>query len=389
MRKSFNLGIVAGEESGDLLGADLVASLKMIAPQLNIRLFGVGGAHLQQHGLLPLFNMSEISLMGLGEVLCKLPKLLYYINKLARYLSRQQLDCVLIIDSPDFTHRVAKKIKKLCPDLPIVQYIAPSVWAWREHRAQAMKDFIDHLLVVLPFEASYIRQLNGPACTYVGHKLCSNAVIKRVASDRLVQQQLDSKLSPALLLLPGSRRSEIKRLMPLFGAIADNLCNEELKLRITIVTLPHLKAFVSDLASAWRFRPIIVAEDKEKWEAIVTADIALSASGTVLLELALCGIPTISVYKMDMLAKIFIKPRIKIWSAALPNIITGKPILPEFYNEYARADTLTRHIVYLLGNQHARLAQLSGFEEMRIAMHTSEPSGTLAARAILKLCNNI
>ncbi|MDN5248744.1 lipid-A-disaccharide synthase [Bartonella sp. TP] len=386
MRKVFNLAIIAGEESGDLLGADLVACLKKIAPHLELRLIGIGGEHLAKQGLQSFFPISEISLMGIGEVLVKLPKLLYYINRLTKYLLKQELDCLLIIDSPDFTHRVAKKIKRILPTLPIIQYIAPSVWAWRAKRAQKMRFFIDHLLVILPFEVECMKKLNGPDSTYVGHKLLYSEDIKKVLISRGAREHYDVLSFPTLLLLPGSRRFEIKRLMPLFGKMIDNLLTQVPLLQIKIVTLPRLYEEISKLAKNWQVKPIIEYTEAEKWKTLAQADIALAASGTALLELALCDVPSISVYKMDLVAKVIIKPQIKIWSAALPNIIAGKPIIPEFYNDYARAENLAHQVQYLLENKYARKAQLASFADMRTIMQTPEPAGVSGAKALLKIC---
>lgn len=386
MHKIFNLGVIAGEESGDLLGADLVACLKKIAPHLEVRLFGVGGRHLAAHGLRSFFSISEISLMGIGEVLFKIPKLLYYINHLTTYLIKQELDCLLIIDSPDFTHRVAKKVKKICPGLPIIQYIAPSVWAWREQRAQKMRKFIDHLLVILPFEVECMKKLNGPDSTYVGHKLLYSEDIKKILTKKGLNDNYSVSSFPTLLLMPGSRRFEIKRLMPLFGEVVAKLLTQIPQLKPKIITLPRLYEEIYSLAKKWQVKPIIESTEVEKWDSIAQADVALAASGTALLELALCDVPSISVYKMDLIAKLVIKPQIKIWSAALPNIIAGKPIIPEFYNEYARADNLAYQVRYLLENNYARKAQLTSFAEMRTIMQTPESAGMCGAKIILKLC---
>src|SRR6478735_8196998 len=181
MGKSLTIGVIAGEVSGDLLGGDLIAALKA-AHDGPVTLVGVGGDALESQGLVSLFDFSELSIMGLTQVLARLPNLIRRINQTAAAIIAAKPDVLIIIDSPDFTHRVAKKVRAALPDLPIVNYVCPSVWAWKEYRAKAMLPYVDHVLAVLPFEPEFMARLGGPPTTYVGHRLATD---KNVIATRL------------------------------------------------------------------------------------------------------------------------------------------------------------------------------------------------------------
>ena len=228
MSKKLKIGIISGEASGDQLGAELIKHLKDIYGYVEI--VGVGGDKLEAQGLKSFFPMSDISLMGITQVLCSLPKLFSHISNLSNYFLAQKIDALIIIDSPDFTHRVAKRIKKADSTIPIIQYVAPSVWAWREDRAYKMAGYVDHVLLVLPFEESYMKKLGGPKSTYVGHQLVQDVNIDKIFKERVKK---DKKENKSLLLLPGSRRSEISRLLPEFLVAANSLCKKIEDFRVT------------------------------------------------------------------------------------------------------------------------------------------------------------
>ncbi|RCL00805.1 MAG: lipid-A-disaccharide synthase [Candidatus Tokpelaia sp. JSC188] len=381
MKSRLKIAIIAGEESGDQLGADLISALRCKTGR-NIDLIGVGGVHLANNHLKSFFDLNEITLMGLGDVLKRLPRLIFLVRKISAFIVREKPDCLIIIDSPDFTHRVARRVRQLDPNIPIIKYIAPSVWAWRSKRAKAMRAFIDHVLVILPFEVVVMRKLQGPPATYVGHRLLSyppllNIRLKRIKKlNNIIQRQ-------TLLLLPGSRYFEIVRLAPVFGAVIKELVEKFPKLIVILPTLPKIEIKLRKLITEWPIKPLVVVGEDKKWAAFAKADVALAASGTVSLELALCGIPMVLAYKADWLSKIFIIPKIKTWSAALPNIIADEPIVPEYFNEFVCPGALARQIERYLIQGPARTAQLEGFKNIADIMHTDKPSGELAAEAIL------
>lgn len=380
MTARLKIAVIAGEESGDLLGADLIAALRRKTGK-NMELVGVGGNHLEGQGLKSLFDPDEIALMGLGAVLKKLPRLICLIGKTARFIAREKPDCLIVIDSPDFTHRVARKVRKIAPDIPIVKYIAPSVWAWRPERAKAMRDFIDHVLVVLPFEVDVMKKLQGPPATYVGHRLLSYPPLLAVRKQRGKRKKHDGH-KPVVVILPGSRRFEIRRLMPVFGETVAELHRFVPEFEIILPTLPKIEAELRMLAQGWPVAPQIVVGEEAKWQALTQGDVALAASGTVSLELALLEIPTVLSYKADWFSKMFIMPKITVWSAALPNIIADEPIVPEYFNEFVRGGMLARQLARHISDSAAREAQLDGFKRVAELMQTDKPSGELAADAV-------
>lgn len=383
--RDWKIAIIAGEESGDLLGADLIVALKRKITG-SVRLVGVGGSHLAHEGLHSFFDPDDIALMGLGAVLKKLPRLIRHIQNISRYIVSEKPDCLIVIDSPDFTHRVAKKIRSLDPSIPIIKYIAPSVWAWRPERAKAMRDFVDHVLVVLPFEVDVMRALEGPPATYVGHRLLSYPPLMHVRSVR-AENAASRVDSPTLLILPGSRGVEIRGLMPLFGKAVALLKERMPNLQIILPTLPRIESEVREHAALWPVQPEITVGEDEKWVAFTKADAALAASGTVSLELALAGIPMILSYKADWFSKKYIMPKITVWSAALPNIIADEPVVPEYFNEWIRPDMLAHQIAYLLPKGAPQDAQLQGFAKVFSTMKTAVPSGELAANVVLEMLN--
>ena len=382
------IAIIAGEESGDLLGADLIAALKDITGR-PVELVGVGGRHLRQHGLEPLFDGSDIALMGLSAVLRDLPRLVRRIRQTADAVASARPDCLITIDSPDFSLRVAKKLRAAAPSIPIVHYVCPSVWAWRPGRAPAMRPYVDRVLCVLPFEPAALERLNGPQGIYVGHRLTTH---QGVLGARAAQQGRapDPTNHPAgeprsLLVLPGSRRSEVRQLLAPFGETVRALAERGHSFRVTLPTVPHVAPLIADAVADWPVQPKIVQEEAEKWAAFGKADAALAASGTVSLELALSGVPLISCYRPDRLAMALMHRFITSWSASLPNLIADWPVVPEFYNEFVRPAYLARLIEQLWNDTTARAAQLDGFRQIAERMTTERPSGELAATAILDL----
>lgn len=380
--KKFKIAIICGEESGDQLGADLINALRK-EQGYTVDLIGVGGQHLENLGLKSYFPMEDIALMGIGAILKKLPLLLKHIKDIVKFFATQKPDCLLIIDSQEFTHRVAQKLKKICPNIPIIQYVAPSVWAWREERAQKMTAYIDHVFLIFPFELEVMKRLNGPESTYLGHRLMSYPLLLQAKSQRKDEKSFSE--NKTLLLLPGSRRFEIDNLLPIFLEALEHLKKANPNLQVILPTLPRLKEKVKGMCKDCAYEIKIVDSEEAKWDSFAVADAALAASGTVSLELALCHIPMILAYKADFFSRIFIQKRIKIWSAALPNIITDKPIVPEFFNEFVRPVMLAKQVNYLLHNKDAINAQHNGFLDLETKMKTEAAAGTVGAKKIIEV----
>ncbi|GAA5099364.1 lipid-A-disaccharide synthase [Bartonella acomydis] len=383
------IAVIAGEESGDFLGADLISCLAKQTGS-NIHLIGVGGRNLKALGLKSFFDSQDIALIGLGAVLKKLPLLLRHIHNISKFIAQEQPDCLIMIDSPDFSHRVAKRVRTLVPSIPIIKYVAPTVWAWRPERARTMRKFVDHILAIFPFEEKIMQDLRGPATTYVGHPLLTYPPLLTVQAKK--KQQAEKKKlsgkqisSPTLVLLPGSRNSELRSLMPPFQEAVEILTQRIPHLHIILPTLPRLVNDIRNFVQNWKSKVEIVVGEDAKWHAFAQADVALAAHGTISLELALAKIPMILCYKLDLFSKFFIFPKIMLWSAALPNIISDRPIMPEYLNELIRPGMLARQLEQLLYNPLLRQAQLDSFEVVEQKMKTGVPSGIVGAQVIMNL----
>jgi lipid-A-disaccharide synthase len=379
------LAVIAGEVSGDLLGADLVKSLRPLVKG-DLSLIGVGGEGLEAEGLNSLFDYSELSIMGISQVLARLPKLILRIRQTARAIVAAKPDILVIIDSPDFTHRVARIVRKSLPDLPIVNYVCPSVWAWKPERAVNMRPYVDHVLAVLPFEPEVMQRLGGPPTTYVGHRLATDANVLSVRARQIEKGTGSSPGSVTCLLLPGSRGSEISRLLPAFGEAADELRSRHPDMRFLLPTVPRQENLVRQITASWPVQPEITVGAIAKWKAFAEADAAIAASGTVILELALAGIPVVSTYKADWIIRLMHK-RIKIWTAAIPNLVADYAIVPEYLNEAIRAGALSRWVERLTGNTPERQAMLAGYGTVWQRMTTEKPPGETAARVVLEVLN--
>jgi lipid-A-disaccharide synthase len=380
--RPLKIAIIAGEESGDLLGADIVRALQRLNGR-EIRLVGTGGRHLQELGLSPLFDAGEIALMGVSAILRDLPRLLRRIGQSARAIVAERPDCLITIDSPDFTLRVAKKVRAQAPSIPIVHYVCPSVWAWRPGRAPAMRPHVDHILCLLPFEAGELQRLGGPPGTYVGHRLTQDEGVKLARSMQDAPRDLSDGREKTLLLLPGSRKGEVRSLIDVFGETVSVLRSRGHRLRLLLPTVPHVAGVVETAVSGWAGKPEIILDQARKWQAFGEADAALIASGTVSLELALAGVPSVSGYRLDSVARL-IQRLVTVWSALLPNLIADRPVVPEFYNQYVRPENLARHIEALWADTELRAWQKDGFAEVRRRMETDRPSGEIAAEVVMR-----
>ncbi|MGX8014099.1 lipid-A-disaccharide synthase [Mesorhizobium sp. ORM8.1] len=380
--KPLKIAIVAGEESGDLLGADIVRALERSSGR-KVQLVGIGGRHLRQLGLTPLFEGSEIALMGFSAVLRDLPRLMRRIRQTAATIAAERPDCLITIDSPDFSLRVAKKVRAANSAIPIVHYVCPSVWAWRPGRAAAMKPYVDHILCILPFEVKALARLGGPPGTYVGHRLTQDPGVLAAAKTQSLPRDLAEDRVKTLLVLPGSRRGEVRRLLEPFGKTVSVLHQRGHRLRVLLPTVPHVADLVRASVATWDEKPEIITEPERKWQAFGKADAALIASGTVSLELALAGVPMISSYKLDPIARQILHKLVTAWSALLPNLISDRAVVPEFYDQYVRPENLARQLEALFADTGMRAWQKAGFADIARRMATQRPSGEIAAEVVM------
>lgn len=383
MVKTLKVGVIAGEVSGDLLGGDLIAALKA-AHDGPVELVGVGGEALEAQGLNSLFDFSELSIMGLTQVIARLPNLIKRINQTVTAIVAAKPDVLIIIDSPDFTHRVARKVRAALPDLPIVDYVCPSVWAWKEYRAKAMLGYVDHVLAVLPFEPDAMKRLGGPETTFVGHRLTADPSLLKVRGIRAGRPVKEPGEEKTIMLLPGSRSAEIKALLPIFGEAAREFVARNGPTRFVLPTVPRQEKLVREIAAGFEVKLEITADADGKWAAFAEADASLAASGTVILELGLAGIPVVSAYKADWLITMLAK-RIKTWSGALPNLIADYVIVPEYINEMVRPASLCRWAERLSSDTMQRRAMIEGFDLTWERLQVPVPPGEAAAGIVLQV----
>ena len=352
-------------------------SLKARLGSERLRFGGVGGHAMAQEGLSSLFPLEEIAVMGISAVIARLPTILRRIRLTVDALVEAKPDMLVIIDSPDFTHRVAKAVRQRAPEIAIVDYVSPSVWAWRPGRAPKMRTYVDHLLALLPFEPEAHRRLGGPPTTYVGHPLIERLEEIRPAPG---ERGSDPDRPLKLLVLPGSRRSEVSRLMEPFGeALALLKERSPRAFEVTIPAVPHVAQEIRDRAKAWSVRPRIVEGEAAKWAAFRGAHAALAASGTVTLELALSGIPMVVAYKVSKLEE-QLKYLIKVPSIVLANLILDETVIPERVQWDCTPEKLAEALLPLLRDTPERRRQLEAFARLDGLMGIGEesPSGRAA-----------
>jgi lipid-A-disaccharide synthase len=378
---TLHISIVVGEHSGDQLGFKLMRELK--AMHNDIVFSGVGGPLMQEEGLKSLFPLSDIAVMGLVPVLKKLPMLIRKVYQTVKFIVDTKPDVLVIIDSPDFTHAVAKRVRRKLPDLPIVDYVSPSVWAWRPERAHKMRAYVNHVLALLPFEPDAHLRLNGPACTYVGHPLIERLDELRPNNAEAVRRNAQP---PILLVMPGSRRSTLKKLMPVYRDTLARIVDSFGPVDAVIPAVTHLVGAIEAQIADWPVRPRVVQGEAGKYAAFRQARAALVCSGTATLELALAQVPMVVAYRVTDMEARLLRPFISAPSAVLPNLVMGRNVIPEFIHWTATADHLAPAVVNILADGPARQFQLDALAELDGVMTLSEgdtPSRR-AARIVLK-----
>jgi lipid-A-disaccharide synthase len=360
-RRPLRIFLVAGELSGDQLGAHLMDALRReLGP--GVQFAGVGGPAMTGRGLTSLFPFSEIALFGVLSVLRRLPNILKRIGETARAAIDWRPDALVLIDSPDFTHRVGKRVRRVLPALPILDYVSPQVWAWKSGRARTMRAYVDRILAVLPFEPEALRRLGGPTCVYVGHPLLETAAaegLNTAAAEGLDESNGASgeRRPPTALLLPGSRRSEIDFLLDDFGAAAELVESAYGEIDWVLPAVAHLEDRIRAKTAGWRKPPRIVIGDAAKRDALRAARVAIAASGTVTLELALSGTPMVVAYKVSRL-EYLLRHFVEAPSMVLANLVLGARPIPELLQEACTPQALAETALTLLRDGRARDAQL-------------------------------
>lgn len=365
--------LVAGEESGDRLGTALMRALRERTGG-RIGFAGVGGHGMAVEGLASLFPIEELSIIGFSAIPKQLPAILRRIRATVDTVVQCNPDVLVIIDSPEFTHRVAKRVRAAAPAIPIVDYVSPSVWAWRPGRARKMRAYVDHVLGLLPFEPDVHRRLGGPPCTYVGHPLTEEVGDLRPSPEEAHRR----RAAPAVLLvLPGSRGGEIDRLLGTFADTVTQVTARVGPVEIVVPTTQRLAERVRQATASWPTVPRIVVESSEKRAAFRVARAALAKSGTVTLELALAGVPMVTAYKVSAIETLIGRPiKNRLPSVILANLVLGENVVPEFLQEDCTADNLANALIPLFADTPERQRQIEAFRRLDAIMEigTSAPA---------------
>ncbi len=357
------------------------------AKQPGIEFTGIGGSRMTAAGLRSVFPMEELSVMGLAEVLPKLFKILSRIWQASSEILKTKPDAVVTIDSPDFCFRVIKQVKARGGSVPCIHYVAPSVWAWRPGRAEKVSQFLDHLLTLLPFEPPYF-ETHGLSTTFVGHPIVER-LSYRGDSTRFRDKYNIPESQKILCLLPGSRMSELTRLLERFSETANIVLHDRPDMLIVVPTLPHLKSYIQEFFVGKGINPLVIDQEEDKFDCFAASAVAMAASGTVSLELALTDTPHIIAYRVNAISAWFVRRMLKTPYANLVNILLNRPLVPELLQEQCQPAKMSQELSKLLDHKEARAEQLRGFREALIMIGLGDPEtpSQKAAEAVLSVIN--
>ena len=374
--------MLAGEPSGDMLGGRLIRALRAQAGG-SLELFGVGGARMRQEGLVSLFPMDELSLFGIGEILPHLPNLARRLRLTAHEIMQRRPDLVLTIDAPGFALRLQRRLSRL-PVLR-VHYVAPQVWAWRASRAARLARDLDHLLALLPFEPAYFER-HGLASSFVGHPVVEEPAGQQDGPAFRRRYEIPPD-APLLCLLPGSRKQEVRYHLPVLKDAVALLWQRMPRLRVVLPTLGHLAAQIRDEVGRWDV-PVLVLEDRwDRFGAYAASWLAIAASGTVSLEVALAGLPLITIYRTGPLTGWIARRLITVPHVNLVNLILSRPAVPEFLQEDCRPELIAASAARLMTDEHLRQEQQVALAEAirRLGGIEEPPPSQRAATRILQI----
>lgn len=380
-RKPLSLLLVAGEPSGDQLGGQLMAGIRALAGG-DVRIEGMGGPAMEAEGLKSLFPLKDTAVMGLREVVPKIPVILHRVRELSDYALKTRPDAVVLIDSPDFTHRVARRLKTVDPSIRTVDYVPPQVWASRAYRARTMAKYFDLALALLPFEPPFFEQY-GLRCEFVGHPVIERKA-RMVGGETLRQRLKIPADAPLLAVLPGSRTSEIRFILPIFRYAVEVLTQRVPGLVTILPTVPHVVDRVRAATGQWPAPLHVVESEDDKFAAMDAADAALAASGTVTTELALARTPMVVAYRLGGLTYLLGKPFFRLPHFTLVNLLLDKPAVPEFLQHAATPNALADAVAPLLTDKDAAARQIADLDEAahRLGEGAETPS-LRAARALI------
>jgi lipid-A-disaccharide synthase len=345
VEKPLKLCLIAGEASGDQLGGKLMAALKLARP--SVHFIGIGGERMTGQGMQSLFPMSDLSLMGFAEILPHLPKLLTRINQTVAMILREQPDAVITIDSPGFCYRVAKKLREHKVAMPLIHYVAPTVWAYKPERAAKTAALFDKLLVLLPFEPPYFEK-EGLETVFVGHPILEDPIAPKTAGTALLKEFHIPHDADIISVFAGSRNTELKQLLPVFKETLETLHHRFPRLHVLMPTVPHLYERVKQETALWQVPVSVLLGSEARGAALAASKVALVKSGTISLEVARMGVPMIVAYKVGRITHQIVKRLIRVRYASIVNLLLDKEVIPEFIQKKCRASLLASALTELL-----------------------------------------
>jgi lipid-A-disaccharide synthase len=373
--------IVAGEDSGDNLGAALMAALKRLTGD-RVRFAGVGGPAMGRQGLHSLFPMSDLAVMGLAEILPRARLLLRRLNATVRAARELQPDLVLTVDSPAFSLRLGERIRGT--GITRVHYVAPQLWAWNPRRGRRLARQVDHLLALFPFEPEFFAPFGVP-CRFVGHPIVEYGVAGGDGKAFRERHTIPAGTT-VVAVLPGSREGEIQRLLPVFGDVVARLAGQRQDLVAVVCSVDSQAAGIARATADWAVPAIQVSGQAEKYHAFAACNAAVTKSGTITLELALAGVPMVVAHKVSGFTALVARRLLNVSNVSLVNLLAGERLVPELLQEKCRAEDIAAEIEKLLDDSAARQAQLSGFARAVAGLGgTTPPPSERAARAVLEL----
>jgi lipid-A-disaccharide synthase len=375
--------LVAGEPSGDALGSALISALRQRTGG-RLRIAGIGGERMQEQGLESLVPLGDLAIMGVAEVLPRAPVILRRVRETVAAIRAMRPDAVVTIDSSGFSWRVAHALRRRGEILPLIHYVAPMVWAWRAGRARRMARWYDHLMTLLPFEPPYFERV-GLSCAFVGHPVVDSGADRgngtrfRMAHGLAVDDLL-------ITVLPGSRSAEVRRLLPIFGATLRRLEDLVGAFRVIVPTVATVAEIVAGAAAEWPGHAILVQQPAEKYDAFAASRVALAASGSVALELALARLPMVVAYRLNPLTEALLDRVLRVRQVNLVNLLIGRPLVSELLGPNCTPARLADSLTELLCDERVRAAHRQGYDEAvrRLAEDGVSPS-LRAADQILEL----
>lgn len=382
LTKPVSLMLVAGEPSGDQLGGEIMAGLKAIAGH-NVIITGVGGRAMEREGLKSLFPLDATAVMGLREVVPRIPEILRRVRAASDFAVQTRPDAVVLIDSPDFTHRIARRIKRLDPRIKTVNYVAPQVWASRQYRARKMAHYFDLVLALFPFEVPFFEKF-GLHTKFVGHPVIERVEHMKDGPELRAQLGVAPK-APLLLVVPGSRMSEIRFILPVMREAVSGLAKDVPGLVTILPAVPHVVQAVREETKGWPTPIHVIEGEHDRFAAFNAADVALAKSGTVTLELTLARTPMVVVYKLGWLTFNLYRFLISVDYAALPNLLLNREAVPELIQQRCTPENIVAALKPLLLDAQARAAQRKSLDEVSTLLGQGEEAPSLrTARALLE-----